>query len=50
MKKRIALGQKQAELCTLVPEVCRKPGISDTTFWYICISLYDLKHMRQLKE
>ena len=46
---------KQAELGTPVPEVCRKLGISDATFYtwrkkYGGISPSELKHMRQLEE
>ncbi|WP_432765664.1 transposase [Kosakonia sacchari] len=38
-----------------MPEVCRKPGISDATFctWckkYGCISPLELKHMRLREE
>ncbi len=45
----------QAELSTPLPEVCRKLGISDATF-YTCRNKYggispsELKHMRQLEE
>lgn len=59
-KSRFTEGQivfdlKQAELGTPVPEVCRKLGISDATFYtwrkkYGGISLSELKHMRQLEE
>ena len=46
---------KQAELGTSVPDVCRKLGISDATFYtwrkkYGGISPSELKHMRQLEE
>ncbi|AMO49056.1 putative ISRSO12 transposase [Enterobacter sp. FY-07] len=54
-EEQIVFALKQAELGTSVPEVCRKPGISDATFcmWrkkYGGISPSELKHMRQLKE
>lgn len=44
---------KQAELGTTVPEVCRKLGVYDATFYtwrkkYDGISPSELKHMRQL--
>lgn len=50
-EEQIVFALKQAELGTSVPEVCRKLGISDATF-YSCggISPSELKHMRQLEE
>ena len=32
-EEQIVFALKQAELGTSVPEVCRKPGISDATFY-----------------
>lgn len=32
-EEQIVFALKQAELSTTVPEVCRKLGISDTTFY-----------------
>lgn len=54
-KEQIVFALKQAELGTSVPEVCRKLGISDATFYtwrkkYGGISPSELKHMRQLEE
>lgn len=54
-EKQIVFALKQAELGTPVPEVCRKLGISDATFYasskkYGGISPSELKHMRQLEE
>lgn len=51
-EEQIVFALKQAELGTPVPEVCRKPGISDATFYtwrkkYGGISPSELKHMRQ---
>lgn len=54
-EEQIVFALKQAELGTSVPDVCRKLGISDATF-YTCrkkyggISPSELKHMRQLEE
>jgi len=52
---QIVFALKQAELGTSVPEVCRKQGISDATFYtwrkkYGGISPSELKHMRQFEE
>ncbi len=54
-EEQIVFALKQAELGTSVPEVCRKLGISDATFYtwrkkYRGISSSELKYMRQLKE
>lgn len=51
----IVFALKQAELGTSVPDVCRKLGISDATFYirhkkYGGISPSELKHMQQLEE
>jgi len=54
-EEQIVFARKQAELGTPVPEVCRKLGISDASFYtlrkkYGGISPSELKHMRQLEE
>lgn len=54
-EEQIAFALKHAELGTFVPDVCRKLGISDATFYtwrkkYGGISPSELKHMRQLEE
>ena len=54
-EEQIVFALKQAELGTPVPEVCRKLGVSDATFYiwrkkYGGISPSELKHMRQLEE
>ncbi|HAV1884140.1 TPA: transposase [Enterobacter hormaechei subsp. xiangfangensis] len=54
-EEQIDFALKQAELGTPVPEVCRKLGISDATFYtwrkrYGGISPSELKHMQQLEE
>ncbi|WP_442892303.1 IS3 family transposase [Cedecea sp. VD23] len=54
-EEQIVFALKQAEPGTSVPEVCRKLGISDATFYtrrkkYGGISPSELKHMRQLEE
>ncbi len=54
-EEQIVFALKQAELGTPVPEICRKLGISDATFYtwrkkYGGISPSELKHMRQLEE
>lgn len=51
----IVFALKQAELGTSVPDVCRKLGISDATFYtwrkkYGGIFPSELKHMCQLEE
>ncbi|BCQ42396.1 transposase (plasmid) [Erwinia rhapontici] len=55
IKEQIVFALKQAELGTSVPDVSRKLGISDATFYtwrkkYGGISPSELKHMRQLEE
>jgi len=54
-EEQIVFALKQAELGMSVPDVCRKLGISDATFYtwrkkYGDISPSELKHMRQLEE
>jgi putative transposase len=54
-EEHIVFALKQAELGTPVPEVCRKLGIPDATFYtwrkkYGGISPSELKHMRQVEE
>jgi putative transposase len=54
-EEQIAFALKQAELGTALPEVCRKLGISDASFYtwrkiYCGIPPSELKHMRQLEE
>jgi len=54
-EEQIVFALKQAEPGMSVPEVCRKPGISDATFctWrkkYGGFSPSELKHIRQLEE
>ena len=54
-EEQIVFALKQAELGTHVPEVCRRLGISDATFYawrkkYDGVSPSELKHMRQLEE
>lgn len=54
-EEQIVFALKQAELGTYVPDVCRKFGLSDATFYawrknYGGISPSELKHMRQLEE
>ena len=49
------VNQRGAGQGTSVPDVCRKLGISDATFYawrkkYGGISLSELKHIRQLEE
>lgn len=54
-EEQIIFALKQTELCTPVPEVCRKLGISDAKFYtwrkkYGDISSSELKHIRLLEE
>lgn len=54
-EEQIAFALKQAELGTPVPEVCRKLGISDATFYtwrkrFGGLSPSELKHLQQLEE
>lgn len=54
-EEQIAFALKQAELGTAVPEVCRKMGISDQTFYnwrkkYGGLGPSELRRLRQLEE
>lgn len=54
-EEQIVFALRLAELGTSVPEVCRKLGISDATFYtwrkkYDGISPSELKHMQQPEE
>lgn len=54
-EEQIVFALKQAELGTTVPEVCRKLGIYDATFYtwrkkYGGISPSELEHIRLLEE
>lgn len=54
-EQQIAFALKQAELGTTVEEVCRKLGISDTTFYnwkkkYSGLGPSELRRLRQLEE
>ena len=54
-EEQIAFGLKQAELGTLVEEVCRKLGISDVTFYnwrkkYGGLVPSELRRLRQGEE
>lgn len=54
-EEQIVFTLRRTELGTSVPEVCRKLGISDATFYtwrkkYGGISPSELKHIRQLEE
>lgn len=54
-EEQIAFALKQAELCTPVPEVCRKMGVSDATFYnwrkkYGGLGPSELKRLKQLEE
>lgn len=54
-EEQIAFGLKQAELGTAVPEICRKMGISEATFYnwkkkYGGLGPSELKRLRQLEE
>lgn len=54
-EEQIVFAIKQAELGTSAPDVCRKLGISNATFYtwrkkYGGISPSEPKHMRQLEE
>ena len=54
-EEQIVFALKQAELGTSVPDICRKMGFSDATFYswrnkYGGISPSELKHMPQLEE
>jgi len=54
-EEQIAFALKQAELGTAVPEICRKMGISDATFYnwkkkYGGLGPSELRRLRQLEE
>tara|TARA_Y100001968_G_C19312440_1_gene694919 strand:- start:826 stop:1092 length:267 start_codon:yes stop_codon:yes gene_type:complete len=54
-EEQIAFALKQAELGTSVPEVCRKMGVSDATFYnwrkkYGGLGPSELKRLKQLEE
>ena len=54
-EEQSAFALKQAELGTPVPEVCRKMGVSDATFYnwrkkYGGLGPSELKRLKQLEE
>ena len=54
-EEQIAFALKQAELGTSVPEVCRKMGISDATFYawrkkFGGLGPSELRRLKQLEE
>lgn len=54
-EEQIAFALKQAELGTAVPEICRKMGISDATFYnrkkkYGGLGPSELRRLRQFEE
>ncbi len=54
-EEQTAFALKQAELGTPVPEVCRKMGVSDATFYnwrkkYGGLGPSELKRLKQLEE
>ena len=54
-EQQIAFALKQAEMGTPIPEVCRKLGICDATFYqwkkkYGGLSPSELRRLRQLEE
>lgn len=54
-EEQIAFALKQAELGTAVPEVCRKMGVSEATFYnwkkkFGGLSPSELRRLRQLEE
>ena len=54
-EEQIAFALKQAELGSSVPEVCRKMGVSDATFYnwrkkYGGLGPSELKRLKQLEE
>ncbi len=54
-EEQIAFALKQAELGTTVPEVCRKMGISEATFYnwkkkYGGLGVSELRRLKQLEE
>lgn len=55
VEEQIAFALKQAELGTAVPEVCRKIGISEATFYnwkkkFRGLGPSELRRLRQLEE
>ena len=53
--KQVAFAMRQAESGTPVPEVCRKMGISDQTFYrwkkkYIGMGVAEVRRLRVLEE
>ncbi|MCS3509323.1 putative transposase [Achromobacter sp. JUb104] len=54
-EEQIAFALKQAELGTAVPEVCRKMGVSEATFYnwkkkFGGLGPSELRRLRQLEE
>jgi len=54
-EEQIAFALRQADTGTAVEEVCRKVGISQTTFYawkkkYAGVGVSELRRMRQLEE
>jgi putative transposase len=54
-EEQIAFALRQAETGTRVPEVCRKMGISEQTFYrwkkkYAGLGVSELRRLRQLEE
>ena len=54
-EEQIAYALKQAELGTAVPEICRKLGVAEQTFYrwrskYAGMLPSDLKRLKQLEE
>jgi len=54
-EQQIAFALKQADMGTPIPEVCRKLGISDATFYnwrkkYGGLGPSELRRLRQLEE
>ena len=54
-EEQIAFALKQAEMGTAVPEICRKLGITEQTFYrwrskYAGMLPSDLKRLKQLEE
>ena len=54
-EEQIAFALRQAETGTRVPEVCRKPGISEATFYnwkkkFGGLGVTELRRLRQLED
>ena len=54
-EEQIAFALRQAETGTAVAEVCRKPGISEQTFYrwknqYAGLGVGDIRRLKQLEE